>query len=693
MTSVHSGSGQRPQSLLSTPAAANAGQSKEANACSSALAFLDFALYEEHGAVVQLLLEAGVNVHHKDRVRRIKKSLLGLSNGRLSWQYTPLHMAARCGFVESARLLLAAGADVNAIDKVRGKRFPMAPDTWAVERNTTSRCGVQRRRCRGAAAAGGRRRPQQKKRRPRPTSVLGIIRVLQGGKTARYCAKEYNFPNVLHAFDDALVRAAASGDISSMRDLLTIQIEPRRHYTWPPESGRKPIVELLVNAGADCDVVNESGQTLVHLAVLRDSQAILMELLQSPNNNLGDLPLVTAIKHGRRSFAKQIFAAMYKPTRDVAAMELTFSYANQLGIGTFGAVYKGSWGGRVVAVKTGLQANNMVSLQKEVRGMQAVLHFNLEDASRWPSLYLMQLLGVTTVPPIHLVLEFMDGGDLRGYLDKKSRGEAVPVEYSALEVAWVISNALADLHTLACCTATSRATTYIKVADLGSARDDTSTMTAGVGTPHWMAPEVHAYGAKYDASADIYSFGVILTELNTFQAPYADVKMATLQLMTEMAAGRLRPILRDDCPSWLRGLATACMAHDPAQRPNAHDIVQKLQRQRQLERTLASATPPTAQDLSVKNPSAALHVDTAAVCLGCAQPADTKLEIFLQCIEASDSAINTTLNCGVCETLAPIRDEVCPDLDCGAPFPSANDKVRTLCRCINHANTPVDSFS
>ncbi|OQR82837.1 protein kinase [Achlya hypogyna] len=437
------------------------------------------------------------------------------------------------------------------------------------------------------------------------------------------------------------------------------------------------------------------------------TQDILTELLHAPGVDTfkanqaclnGDSPLVMAIKLGLRSFAKRIFAAVHKPTRKVVAEELTVDFASRLGQGGFGAVLKGSWNGRTVAIKTGLQMNDFDSLEKEVRAMELC-----------ESPYLLQLLGVTKAPHVQLVLEYMDAGDLRNYLDKKRAGVPVSIEYPTLNVAWVIANALADLHNaglvhrdLKSNNVLLSSTNYIKVAGLGLARNDASKMTTGVGTESWMAPEVQVPGTKYDASADIYSFGVILTELNTLQMPYADVKLAKWAIMAEVAAGRLRPNLRDDCPAWLRELATACMTHDPKQRPSAYDIVRKLQHQRRLERldVIDRARSP---ECPIDAQSSALLVSTAVACLACGaklslkdstcptcekpvQSDATKLEILLQRIELSDAPINIILNCSVCETPAQIREEVCPDAGCGALLPSAAAKVYTLCRRIELAN-------
>ncbi|GLE07426.1 hypothetical protein PINS_up017635 [Pythium insidiosum] len=83
-----------------------------------------------------------------------------------------------------------------------------------------------------------------------------------------------------------------------------------------------------------------------------------------------------------------------------------------------------------------------------------------------------------------------------------------------------------------------------KLTDFGASRERADcTMTAGVGSSLWMAPEV-MLGKRYDESADVYSFGVMLSELDTHDMPFshvvgADGKMNEVKVIQEVSSGRL----------------------------------------------------------------------------------------------------------------------------------------------------------
>ena len=49
-----------------------------------------------------------------------------------------------------------------------------------------------------------------------------------------------------------------------------------------------------------------------------------------------------------------------------------------------------------------------------------------------------------------------------------------------------------------------------------------ATMTKGVGTPLWMAPELLVGGTKYGPEVDLYSFAIILWELATRKVPWEE---------------------------------------------------------------------------------------------------------------------------------------------------------------------------
>jgi ankyrin repeat protein len=119
MTAARVGSVQAVRALLLKHADVNA---TEPNRQQTALMW---AASQRHSEVVRLLVEAGADVHARSRSYPIRVNYGGQSNAggdpnnpitlddTLRGGSTPLLFAARSGDVESARLLLAAGADVN----------------------------------------------------------------------------------------------------------------------------------------------------------------------------------------------------------------------------------------------------------------------------------------------------------------------------------------------------------------------------------------------------------------------------------------------------------------------------------------------------------------------------------------------------------------------------------------------------
>lgn len=117
-------------------------------------------------------------------------------------------------------------------------------------------------------------------------------------------------------------------------------------------------------------------------------------------------------------------------------------------------------------------------------------------------------------------------------------------------------------------------TLVAKIGDWGSARATLSgsrTMTHGVGTACWLAPEVikHARSSKY---SDVYGYGIILWELATREEVYQGLE--TTQIIAKVANESLRPPIPQDCP-W-KDIMVKCWAENPLDRLEFGEIVQAL---------------------------------------------------------------------------------------------------------------------
>ncbi|RLN88630.1 hypothetical protein BBJ28_00018053, partial [Nothophytophthora sp. Chile5] len=212
---------------------------------------------------------------------------------------------------------------------------------------------------------------------------------------------------------------------------------------------------------------------------------------------------------------------------------------NLMGRGAFGEVYLGLFNGAQVAVKMLPQGT-----RKDVTYINAFLEeAKLAAGMEHPNV--VNLVGVAwnSLTDLCVVMEHMDGGDLRSLLNEyEATQHAVGFDREKTTIAFHVSQALTYLHSLTPSVIhrdlKSRnillnQAKEAKLTDFGVSREliDT-TMTAGVGTSLWMAPEV-LLGERYDEKADMFSFGVVLSELDVHVLPYTT---RTTRQLPELAA-------------------------------------------------------------------------------------------------------------------------------------------------------------
>lgn len=166
-----------------------------------------------------------------------------------------------------------------------------------------------------------------------------------------------------------------------------------------------------------------------------------------------------------------------------------------------------------------------------------------------------------------LALELVDGVSLRAELERgpldTDRALAVARQIAAglaaAHAAGVVhrdlkpDNVVVDAHGNVKITdfGLARATATPNAREGGGGEGDPRFTLAGCGTRRYMPPE-QATGEPVDERADVFAFGVLLVELLTAHTPTAGSDLARTKL-----------------PAFVRRLAVACLAVDPARRPRS----------------------------------------------------------------------------------------------------------------------------
>ncbi|GMF30928.1 unnamed protein product [Phytophthora fragariaefolia] len=259
--------------------------------------------------------------------------------------------------------------------------------------------------------------------------------------------------------------------------------------------------------------------------------------------------------------------------------------------GAAGEVWICAYNGQKVAVKRLLQSKHQKAHHVQAFAEEIELCASLDHPN------IVEFVGAAwnTLNNLVMVMEFLPIG-LQRYL--REDAELLSWSNGKMDIAIGIARALQYLHTRtpALIHRDLKSSNILltknfepKLIDFGVSRGTIDlTMTGGIGTPYWTAPEI-LVGKRYSHQADIYSFGVVLSELDTAKAPYWDAVTENggmpkpFYVLQDVMAGKLRPSFSKDCPDWVKQLSLACLALDPRNRPTACELVQQVQARRDKE--------------------------------------------------------------------------------------------------------------
>ncbi|XP_063702466.1 tyrosine-protein kinase Src42A [Culicoides brevitarsis] len=272
---------------------------------------------------------------------------------------------------------------------------------------------------------------------------------------------------------------------------------------------------------------------------------------------------------------KPVTGGLSHRTRDQWEIDRSsLRFNKKLGSGQFGEVWEGLWNNTTpVAIKT-LKSGTMdpKDFLAEAQIMKKLRHSKL-----------IQLYAVCTVEePIFIITELMKNGSLLEFLQGKGRNLKFP---QLIDMAAQIAAGMAYLESqnyihrdLAARNVLVGDNNVVKIADFGLARlikENEYEARVGARFPiKWTAPEAANY-SKFSIKSDVWSFGILLTELVTYgRIPYPG--MTNAEVLSQVEHGYRMPCPQN-CNAALYEIMLECWHKDPMRRPTFETLQWKLE--------------------------------------------------------------------------------------------------------------------
>ncbi|KAH3766995.1 tyrosine protein kinase [Pelomyxa schiedti] len=257
----------------------------------------------------------------------------------------------------------------------------------------------------------------------------------------------------------------------------------------------------------------------------------------------------------------------------------------QIGEGTFGIVFKGTWRGAEVAIKVlknqdqTYTKQNKEDFEREVQMMVSLKHPQI--VTFYGAVFVQGSLAIVT--------EFMPYGNLQSLMKDTSN----PLSFK-LKCKFILdcSKAMDFLHhsnvihrdlkleNLLVASLDASAFVCAKITDFGTTKavQDSHTsqhMTKAIGTPIYMAPEVFEK-SLYSTKTDVFSFAIMCWILFTGQEPYTEFGDSIWKIGDFLLKGERLPIPADLNPK-IADLIKICWDQDSNNRPDFSSIIVMVQ--------------------------------------------------------------------------------------------------------------------